>query len=175
MGKDPDTIEQEIADTRTRMGAQVDALSYKTDVKARIGDKVSDARDAVEGRMKELVSGASERTPGSDAIRRQSHRVGGIVRDNPIGLAMGAVAAGFLVGLLLPSTRAEDETLGEAADAVKGRAMKTGQEALDRGRQVAQEVAQTARESGSRHASELGESARENMAEAARASVRDQS
>jgi hypothetical protein len=169
MGKDPDTIEQEIADTRARMGERVDALSYKTDVKARIGDRVGEARDAVTGKVRELASGVSERAPGTEDVRRQSRLAAGIVRDNPLGLAIGAVAAGFLAGLLLPSTRAEDEAIGEAADSVRGQAMETGREALDRGRQVAQDVARTAHDSASRHASELGDSAREHAAGPAQA------
>jgi hypothetical protein len=82
---------------------------------------------------------------------------------------MGAVAAGFLAGLLLPSTRVEDEAFGEVADAIRGQAREIGQEALDGGLQVAQDIAQTAQDSGSRHASELAGSAEERAAEAAQA------
>jgi hypothetical protein len=142
MGKDPDTIEQEIADTRTRMGERVDALSYKADVKARIGDTVGDVRDAVGGKVRELAAGVSDRGSSPDALRRQSRRAAGIVRDNPLGLAIGAVAVGFLAGLVLPTTRTEDEAVGEAADAVRGHAARTGQEALDRGTQFVQRAAE---------------------------------
>jgi ElaB/YqjD/DUF883 family membrane-anchored ribosome-binding protein len=135
----------------------MDALSYKTDVKARIADRAGDTRDAVSGKVRELVSGASDRAPASEDIRRQARRAAGIARDNPLGLAIGAVAAGFLFGLLLPSTRLEDEALGESADSVKGQAVNAGQEALDRGRQVVEDVAQTAQDSASRHASELAD------------------
>ncbi len=171
MGKDPEAIEREIEDTRARMGERVDALAYKTDVKTRVGDKVAETRDAVGDKVDQLVSGVSDRTPSGDQIRHRSRRVAGMMRDNPLGLAVGAAAAGLLVGLLLPATRVEDERVGEAADTIKDRAMETGQEALDRGRQVAQDVARsaskTARESGSRQAGELAGSAREQSAAAA--------
>jgi hypothetical protein len=149
MGKDPNAIEQEIADTRARMGERMDALSYKTDVKARIGDKVGDTRDAVSGKVRELVSGVSDRASAPEDVRRQARQVVGSVRDNPLALAIGAVAAGFLIGLLPPSTRVEDEAVGESADSVKGRAMEAGQEALDRGRQVVEDGAQAAQVSAS--------------------------
>jgi hypothetical protein len=62
--------------------------------------------------------------------------VGGLAQDNSLGLAIGSVAVGFLVGLLLPATRVEDERFGGVADEVKETAKDLGQEALDRGKQV---------------------------------------
>jgi ElaB/YqjD/DUF883 family membrane-anchored ribosome-binding protein len=178
MGKDPDAIEREIEERRERIGDRVDALTYKADVKSRVGDAISEKRDRVTGRVSELFTGASDRVsdatdraPSTDDVKQQTQRAAGLVRENPLGLALGAAAAGFIVGLLLPSTRLEDERLGEAADAVKAKAAETGQEALSRGQQVAQDVAQTAaqtaKESGSQHASDLADSARGNAADAA--------
>ncbi len=101
------------------------------------------------------VSGPADRAPSTADVKDQTRRATGTVRENPLGLALGAAAVGFLVGMLLPSTRMEDERLGEAADAVKAKAVEASQEALSRGQQVAQDVAQTAaqtaKESGSRH------------------------
>jgi hypothetical protein len=42
MGQDPSDIRAEIEQTRERVGNEVDALSYKTDVPARVGDYVDD-------------------------------------------------------------------------------------------------------------------------------------
>ena len=57
------------------------------------------------------------------------------------------------------------EVFGPVADSVKEKAVETGQEALDHGKQVAQDVAQnaqeTARESGQQHAQELASSAQQ--------------
>jgi ElaB/YqjD/DUF883 family membrane-anchored ribosome-binding protein len=178
MGKDPDAIEREIEERRERIGERIDALSYKADVKSRVGDAVAEKRDQVTGQVREVVSGAQEQvsrasdgTPDLEDVKQQTRRAAGIVRENPLGLALGAVAAGFLLGLLLPSTTMEDEKLGEAADAVKVKAAETGEEALDHGKRVAQEVAesagQTAKESGGQHAGELADSARGRAAEAA--------
>ena len=83
-----------------------------------------------------------------------------------MGLAIGAAAIGFLAGLVVPSTRVEDEKLGPVADQVKDKVKETGQEALDRGRQVAQEVASTAADTAKQktqeHGQELADSARQN-------------
>lgn len=48
--------------------------------------------------------------------------------------------------MLAPSTRIENERLGELSGEVKEKGNKTGQEALERGKQVAQETAQAAGE-----------------------------
>ncbi len=177
MGQDPEQIQREIAATRERMGDRVDAISYKTDVKSRVGDSVAEKRDAITGKVSDLVSGVtgraselSDQAPSGEELKGHATRATGVARDNPLGLALGAVAVGFLVGLAVPSTRIEDERLGPAADTLKQKAAETGQEALSRGKQVAQDVAQsaaqTARESGGQHASELADSAKENAAEA---------
>jgi hypothetical protein len=46
---------------------------------------------------------------------------------DPLGLAIGALAAGFLAGMLVPSTRTEDERVGPVADRVKDKARQVGQ------------------------------------------------
>jgi hypothetical protein len=91
----------------------------------------------------------------------------GVAQQNPIGLALGSVAVGFVAGMLIPSTRVEDEKIGPMADQMKERAKETGQEALDRGKQVAQDAAQsateTAKESGQQQAEELRGSAQDKV------------
>jgi hypothetical protein len=100
-------------------------------------------------------------------IRRASST--GIARENPLSLALGAVAVGFVGGLLIPSTRVEDEKLGPIADQVKDKAKETGQEAVERGKDVAQQPAQsakeTAQEAGREHADGLSDSAQEKVEE----------
>jgi hypothetical protein len=89
-----------------------------------------------------------------------------LAQENPLGLAIGAAAVGFLAGLVVPSTRVENERLGPVADQVMDRVKETGQEALDRGRQVAQEVASsaanTAKEQTQEHGQDLAQSAAQN-------------
>jgi gas vesicle protein len=105
--------------------------------------------------------------PDGDDVKQQARRARSIAQDNPLGLAVGAIAVGFLAGMLVPSTRVEDERIGELADDVKDRAKQTGQEALEHGKQIAQEAAETAKESAQSHGEELRDTAREHAQEAA--------
>src|SRR4051795_7963738 len=162
MGEDPDRIRAEIEQTRAEMSETVDALGYKTDVKARAKDSIQDKKETVMGvaaSAKERLVGAGQTvgdaTPDSEQVKQQARRAKSVAQENPLGLAVGAVAVGFLAGMLIPSTRVEDEKLGELSDDVIERAKQTGQEALERGKQVAQDAAETAKESGREHAEEL--------------------
>ena len=192
MGQDPDAIRQDIEQTRAEMSETVEAVGYKADVPSRAKEAVSDKVENVKSkvtdtatRAKEAVVGTASRagdsvseaasrvgdaTPERGEVKQTTRRVAGIARENPLGLAIGAAAIGFLAGLAIPSTRVEDEKLGPVADQVKDRVRETGQEALDRGRQVAQEVAstatETARSSAQEHGQELADSAKQHTQDA---------
>jgi len=162
MGEDPDAIRDEIVDTRKRMGETIDALGHKADVKSRAKESVSDKVGSVKERLGMAGERASDATPDPEQVKHQVRRAAGLAQENPLGLAVGAVAAGFLVGLAVPSSDVEHEKLGPVADRVKDQAKETGQEALERGKEVAQSAAQTVSEEGRKHGEELADSAREN-------------
>jgi len=164
------------------MGETVGAISYKTDVKSRTREKVSDTKEKITGRASDIkekvtgsVSGATERvsgsvsgatdrlpvgggssegpgavdrlksaTPDAQQVKYKARRAGRTAQENPLGLAVGSVAAGFLAGLLIPTTQVENEKLGPIADQIKDEAQSVGQEALDRGKAVAQQAQEAA-------------------------------
>ena len=163
MAQDPELIRRDIEETRQHMGDTVDALAYKADVPSRTKDKFTGAVDSV----KERVGGA---TPNRGEVTDGAKRAVGAAQNNPLGLAIGFAAAGFIAGLLAPGTRVENEKIGPMADQVKDQVKETGQEALERGQQVAQEAAQSAQqtvqEKGREHGEELASSAQQNMQEA---------
>jgi gas vesicle protein len=159
MGQDPSVIRAEIEETRQRVGDEVDALSYKTDVGARMGDYVDDKKQAVKstvGGVKETVTGV---VPDPRALKRGATHVRDTAASNPIGLAVGGLAVGFVVGTLLPKTQMENERLGETSDRMLDAAKQTASDAVERGKQVAQEAAgaavDTAKESGREQSEEL--------------------
>jgi hypothetical protein len=157
MGEDPDAIRDEIAGTRERMGETIEALGYKANVKSRAKDSVSGRVDTVKERLGFAGQKAGDMTPDADEVKGQVRRAAGVAQENPLGLAIGAMAVGFLAGMLVPSSRVEDERLGPMADRVKEQAKETGQEALERGKQVAQAAA----EEGQTHGAQLADSAKE--------------
>jgi Protein of unknown function (DUF3618) len=158
MGEDSGQIREEIEETRARMGDTVEAIGYKADVPSRVSDKV--------GNVRAKITGA---TPDGGQVKDGAKQAVSAAQGNPIGLALGSVAVGFVAGMLVPSTKVEDEKIGPMADQVKERAKETGQEALDRGKHVAQEAAQsaaeTAKESGQQQAEGLRDSAQEKVEE----------
>ena len=165
MGEDPQAIRDEIEATREQMGDTIDAIGYKTDVKSRAKESVTDKTDAIKSKVGGVMGKANDATPSSGDVKQGAQQAVSVAQENPLGLALGAVAAGFIAGMLIPSTRVEDEKIGPMADQVKDQVKETGQEALDRGKQVAQEVAETAqetaKESGQQQAQELASSAQQ--------------
>ena len=159
MGKDPSEIREEIEQTRGDMGDTVEALGHKADVKTRVKESVADKRDQVKERITGAGSRVGDATPDAGEVKQGAKRAVGVAQENPIGLAIGSVAVGFVAGMLVPTTRVEDEKLGPVADQVKERVKETGQEAVERGKEVVQDAAEsakeTAQESGEKQAQEL--------------------
>src|SRR5687767_2471227 len=148
------------------MSETVDALGYKADVKSRAKESIQEKRDSAKESdvgatqsVKEKLVGAkdsvsdtaggatsrvSDATPDREQIKSQARQAKGLAQENPLGLAIGSIAVGFIAGLLVPATRVEDEKLGEVSDQVTAKARQTGEEALEHGKQVPQETAQSA-------------------------------
>ena len=182
MGETPDDIREEIEETRARMGETVEAIGYKADVKTRMKESITDkkdsvmgsitgGKDSVVGKADAVVSRVSGAVPGGEQLKGGAQKVG-VSRENPLGLAVAGLAAGFVVGTLLPSTRMEDEKVGAVSDQVVDTAKEAGQEALDRTKSVAQEAVQSAtqtvQESGQGQAQEMAASLKEKAEETAR-------
>ena len=163
MGQGTGEIRQDIEKTRARVGDEVEALSYKTDVGARLDDYVDEKKQAVTSKVKgatETVASAASTVVPS---RRRLRSMKDTAERNPLGLAVGGVALGFLAGLLLPSTQVEDEQLGEISDEIKDTAKETGHEALERGKDVAHSAIETVKEEGGQQTRELASDLKERV------------
>jgi gas vesicle protein len=115
---------------------------------------VSGVKDAVTGT-------ASRAVPSGEKIGR----IKDTAERNPLGLVVGGAALGFVAGLLIPSTRMENERIGEVSDRVVDAAKATAGEAVESGKQVVQDAAQTAKESGREHGKELASNLQERAQE----------
>jgi len=150
------------------MGDTVEALGYKADVPARVKDAVSDRVETVKGTIGDALGGAQRamRTgalPDAGDVRAAARRGVSIAAENPLGLAIGAAAVGFLAGLLVPVTDYERSTIGPIRDDLLDRAQSVGADALEHGKQVlaetAQAAVQTAQQSAQEHAQQVADEA----------------
>jgi len=116
MGQDPDEIRQEIEQTRAEMGETVEAIGYKAgvpsrakeavagkaqSVKSRISNTASRAKETVTGttsrageEVSEAASRVSDATPSGRDVKRKARRAAGLAQENPLGMAIGAIALG---------------------------------------------------------------------------------
>lgn len=155
MGEGTSEIRSEIEETRFRVGEEVEALSHKTDVGGRIGEYVDEKKEAVASKLDSAKSAVGSAVPSPRQMKVRARRMDAMAHSNPLGVAIGAAAVGFVAGLLVPSTRVEDEKLGEAATRVRETVSEVGQEAVERGKDVAESAMQTAREEGAQQGREL--------------------
>jgi ElaB/YqjD/DUF883 family membrane-anchored ribosome-binding protein len=137
------------------MGDTAEALGHKADVPGRAREAISDKVDSVKSTFSGAKDSVSEATPSGDNVKQGARPAVGIAKENPLGLAIGATAVGFVAGLLIPSTKVEDERIGPMADQVKEQAKEKGQEAVDRGKHVAEQAAETVKEEGRQQAQEM--------------------
>jgi len=163
MGQDPSHIREEIEQTRTEMGDTVGALAHKADVKSRVKESFSDKKERLRSQMQGTASKIEDAGPDAAELKDGAREAVGIAQENPIGLAIGGLAVGFLAGMMLPSTRVEEEKVGPIAEQVKERAIETGQEAVERGKDVAGQVAEQATETAQQAGREQAEQMKQSV------------
>jgi len=73
-----------------------------------------------------IIEIPSRAVPSGETVSR----VKDTAERNPLGLVVGAAALGFVAGLLIPSTRLENERMGEMSDQVVDAAKETASDAV---------------------------------------------
>jgi ElaB/YqjD/DUF883 family membrane-anchored ribosome-binding protein len=137
------------------MGDTAEALGHKADVPGRTREAISDKVDTVKSKFTGAKDSVSEATPSGGDVKQGAQQAVGVAKENPLGLAIGATAVGFLAGMLIPATRVENERIGPMADQFKEQAKETGQEAMERGKHVAEQAVETVKEEGQKQAQEM--------------------
>ena len=168
MAHTSDQLKSEIGQTREQLSETADALAYKADVPTRTKDWIEDKKDAVVSTVSGVASKAGEVTPDGAEVGQSMNRMKRLAETNPVGLAIGGAAVGFIAGLLMPATRVEDERIGPMADDVKATAADAGREALERGKDVVQDAGATAIETAKERGREEGEELSESLQAKAR-------
>lgn len=117
------------------------------------GHALSGARHAVEDEMHSLGHSAGEladeardrlrrtRAQTSEFAHRASDQVWDAYKANPVALALGVAALGSLIGVLLPSSRREDELFGDEARYVRARVTEAAGGAMEEAGKAAEQLA----------------------------------
>ncbi|WP_019903035.1 YtxH domain-containing protein [Methylobacterium sp. 77] len=114
-----------------------DTVKDKADsLRERASDSYDDARDwAADAHQssRRRIGEFAER--GSQRLDRGKTSVEHFVTENPLLVGVVGLAAGLLLGALLPRTRREDEAVGPWADEVKDQGLRYARDFADRGRE----------------------------------------
>lgn len=168
MSNNPEEIRAEIERTRGNLGRDVDALAEKVDPNRvidrqtdRLKSRWTDLRESVfgsddgdwgpedgRGRMSQFTDDAGEAARNApETVRRKT-------RGNPLAAGAIALAAGWLVGSMLPASRKEQEaaaTVREKAEPLveeaKSAAQDMGESLRPQAEQAVADVKQSAGES----------------------------
>ena len=178
---DPDAIRAEIDRTRGRLSEDVDVLTESVRPSS-VAKRTAQRATGRAGRLKETVMGTAHDTTSAGADK--AHDVADTVKEvpdlarrqargNPLAAGAVALAAGWLVGSLLPATSAERELASTAkdkaqplVDEAKSVAQDTAQGLKEPAQQAAQSVKETAQQ-GVEHVRDDGASAAQGVRETA--------
>ena len=159
------------------MGLTRDAQETAASFGQRVRDMLASAQDAVVGKAQDLRDQAGDAASAtSDAIGSLGSSAQGALRgavdtagsalsaggqaggnlvaavtESPVMLGALGLAAGALLGALLPRMEQEQAALGGIAGQVREKATSLAQQGMEGGKRVAQEVADKARESAGGH------------------------
>lgn len=130
--------------------AQRTVSDLADDIHGRLGGAADEARDRVSAAYDEARErgGALHRrnmralddltSQGIEGLHRGRTAVERFVDDNPLLVGVVGVAAGLLLGALLPRTRQEDRSIGPWADEVRDQGLRYAREVTNIGREFVQ-------------------------------------
>ncbi|MFC3713629.1 DUF3618 domain-containing protein [Sphingoaurantiacus capsulatus] len=112
--------------------ASTPAKGEQTGVLNRARDRAGEARDYASEKLAAARERTSDYASRAKAKASKARRAAGEgVKENPLAVALVGVAAGALIGALLPRTRREDELLGEQRDRLVGAGKAAAKAAVD--------------------------------------------
>jgi ElaB/YqjD/DUF883 family membrane-anchored ribosome-binding protein len=134
-------------------------------VKDKAGEALEGASDWAEDTYDRMSDWASEagrserlgqlRHQSSQSMRRMSGGLQEYVAENPMVVGIVGLAAGMLIGALLPRTRRENEAFGQWADELRQQGVRYAREATQRGREFVEESFEGEDPRFSKHESEF--------------------
>lgn len=125
-----------VAELKEELTEKASAVGEKVkDTLGNAGDAIQQRYESAKNRVGEAASQVRENAAAAYSNARQ--KVATTVDQHPLEIGLAGLAAGLIVGLLLPTPDVVNRTVGGAADRLRDRAKETGSQALAKGRHVA--------------------------------------
>ncbi|MFC7491398.1 MULTISPECIES: DUF3618 domain-containing protein [unclassified Knoellia] len=186
---DPDIIRQDIERTRSRLSNDVNDLTTTADPRNiarrqvnKVGSKAGSMRERVMGTADDASSkGADMAHQAADVASSAPQQLRSQTRGNPLAAGAVALAAGWLLGSLLPASQKEREgaqAVREQAQPLVDEATSMAKEAAAHLKEPAQEAAASVKETAQAGAQEVkaeGASAAQTVTEEGRAKAQEAS
>lgn len=123
----------------------------------RVRDEARHTAQEVRDRAEQLTHEAQQQTEelrqeAEYQVRRARHGFQQMLEENPLAVGAAAVAIGAAIGMAIPSTRQEDELMGETRDRLVDRAETTAQQTMEKVKTVAEKATTAAEEEAKREA-----------------------
>ena len=129
-----ETVRERVEGVKERAGDALEGASeWAEDTYGRVSHWASDTYEG----QQERLHHARERSARS--VQRVKGGVKEYVSENPMVVGLVGLAAGLLIGALLPRTRREDEAFGEWADELRHQGVRYAREATQMGREFVEE------------------------------------
>ena len=154
-----------------------DARSSIKETASSAGQRISETASSVTGRVQQAGQSARHRLQETASsaqarmsqvgrrsqaqVERAKDRFSEVIDEQPFVLGAVGLAIGAVLGAVLPSTRRENEMMGNVRDDLLHRAKDTAREQADTLKQSAQRVAQTAKKEAERVAEDISATAKQ--------------
>ncbi|GHC26185.1 hypothetical protein GCM10010082_19130 [Kushneria pakistanensis] len=128
-------------------------------MKGGAGERAQNMKSGAGDRMQRMKQGSSDRLGNASSKARDAGSwISDMAHDNPVAAGALGLAAGALLGSLIPTSRAEQRAMGETRDQLVDRASEMGSEQLDRASEKAQEATDKAKETAEQKMSDDNDS-----------------
>jgi ElaB/YqjD/DUF883 family membrane-anchored ribosome-binding protein len=130
-----DAVSDRVEDVKGAISDAVDSAKSAlggaaAGAQTRAGDAITGARSSAD----DAVAQARTQLPSGNDAKKRFETIRSLVVRNPLGLAIGSIAAGLLVGLLLPISDVERDQVGPLGEQIVDNAKSTLYDAIEEGR-----------------------------------------
>ncbi len=138
-------IDNAVSAAKTTLKSATDtAKGAVDDVRKAAGEHYGRASSVAAGHYENVSRGATyARRRSAIELGRTRRNVEGFVGENPIMVGVAGLAAGLLIGTLLPQTRQENQALGRYADEAREQALRMARDLTEQGRHFVEEALDT--------------------------------